>query len=76
MPLWIRNAPTPLTKSVGYGAGYKYAHDEEEGVAGMDCLPERLAGRRFYRAGGRGAERELQARLEAARLVRERNKAL
>jgi len=76
VPLWIRNAPTPLMKNVGYGSGYKYAHDEEEGVAGMDCLPERLAGRRFYRGGERGAEQELAARLEAARLVRERKKVL
>src|SRR5712692_5808431 len=75
VPLWIRNAPTPLMKSVGYGAGYLYAHDEKEGVAGMDCLPERLAGRRYFQGTERGAEPELRARLEAARLVRERKRA-
>ena len=46
VPLWIRNAPTPLMKQLGYGKGYRYAHDEEEGVSGMDCLPEALAGKR------------------------------
>ena len=72
VPLWIRNAPTGLMKELGYGRGYVYAHDEEEGVAAMDCLPEGLAGRRYYRPTDRGAERDLAARLEAARLVRER----
>jgi putative ATPase len=74
VPLWIRNAPTKLMKDVGYGAGYRYAHDEDEGVSGMGLPAERLAGRRFYRSGERGAERELAERLAAARLVRERKK--
>jgi putative ATPase len=74
VPLWIRNAPTRLMKDVGYGTGYRYAHDEEEGVSGMDCLPEALAGRRFYRPTERGAEAEIKARLEGARLVREQKK--
>lgn len=75
VPLWIRNAPTGLMKDLGYGRGYRYAHDETEGVSGMDCLPESLAGRHYYHPGGRGAEAKLAARLEAARLVRERKKA-
>jgi putative ATPase len=74
VPLWIRNAPTRLMKGLGYGRGYAYAHDEEEGVAGMDCLPDALAGRRYYHPTERGAEAEVKARLEAARLVRERKK--
>jgi putative ATPase len=72
VPLWIRNAPTPLMKEVGYNAGYQYAHDEAEGVSGMECLPERLAGRRYFRGSERGAEADVAARLEAARLIRER----
>jgi putative ATPase len=72
VPLWIRNAPTRLMKDLGYGKGYLYAHDEAEGVSGMDCLPEALSGRRYFEATGRGAEAELGKRLEAARLVRER----
>jgi putative ATPase len=72
VPLWIRNAPTRLMKDLGYGHGYRYAHDEAEGVAAMDCLPEALAGRRYYRPTDRGDEKALAARLEAARLVRQK----
>jgi putative ATPase len=75
VPLWIRNAPTRLMKGLGYGRGYKYAHDEAEGVAAMDALPEALAGRRYYRPTERGSERDLGARLEAARLVRTRGRS-
>jgi putative ATPase len=71
VPLWIRNAPTRLMKGIGYGKGYRYAHDETEGVAGMDCLPEGLAGRRYYRPTNRGLEADLAARLAAARQIRE-----
>ena len=62
-PLQIRNAPTGLMKTLGYGAGLRYAHDEAEGVAEMDCLPESLAGgattgpRRGRRGGPGGAAR-------------------
>ena len=72
VPLWIRNAPTPLMKQLGYGRGYRYAHDEQEGVAEMECLPEALRDRRYYRPTDRGAEAEAAARLEAARLIRRR----
>jgi putative ATPase len=74
VPLWIRNAPTRLMKGLGYGKGYLYAHDEAEGVAGMDCLPEALAARRYYRPTDRGLEADLGRRLEAVRLIRERKK--
>jgi len=74
VPLWIRNAPTRLMKDLGYGRGYRYAHDESEGVSGMECLPEALGDRRYYRATDRGAEGEIARRLEAARLVRQRKK--
>jgi putative ATPase len=74
VPLWIRNAPTQLMKELGYGKGYRYAHDEAEGVAGMDCLPASLVGRRYYRPTERAQEAETAARLQAARLVRERKK--
>jgi putative ATPase len=72
VPLWIRNAPTGLMKDLGYGAGYRYAHDEAEGVASMACLPEALRERRYYAPTERGGEKETGARLEAARLIRER----
>jgi putative ATPase len=74
VPLHIRNAPTGLMKDLGYGRDYRYAHDEAEGVAQMDCLPPGLAGRRYYHPTQRGREADLAARLEAARLVRERRK--
>ncbi len=74
VPLWIRNAPTGLMKDLGYGKGYAYAHDEAEGVAGMECLPEGLLGRRYYQPTDRGAEADLAARLEAARLIRLKKK--
>ena len=50
VPLAIRNAPTGLMKHEGYGRGYRYAHDHEDAVTDLDCLPDRLRGRRFYRA--------------------------
>jgi putative ATPase len=74
VPLWIRNAPTGLMRDLGYGKGYRYAHDEAEGVAAMECLPAGLVGRRYYHPTERGREKDLAARLEAARLIRERKK--
>ncbi|HET7747068.1 MAG TPA: replication-associated recombination protein A [Vicinamibacteria bacterium] len=74
VPLWIRNAPTRLMKGLGYGRGYRYAHDEEEGVAAMACLPDALKARRYYRPTARGREKDLGARLEAAREIRGRSK--
>jgi putative ATPase len=71
VPMTIRNAPTPLMKGLGYGAGYIYAHATEEGVGGLDCLPEALAGTRFYDPRGRGFEENLKARLERYRELRE-----
>ncbi len=70
IPMQIRNAPTVLMKSVGYGDGYRYAHDEPGGVADMRCLPEELDGVRFYRPTEHGWEARIRERLreiEAAR---------
>jgi putative ATPase len=74
VPLWIRNAPTPLMKQLGYGKGYRYAHDEEEGVSGMDCLPEALAGKRYYEPTPRGQEPAAAERLNEARRIRDEKK--
>ena len=57
-------------KAEGYGRGYEYAHDAEDAVTGMDCLPERLAGRRFYRPTDRGLEKTLAERIDAWRKAR------
>jgi putative ATPase len=70
VPLHLRNAPTGLMKAEGYGRGYEYAHDAADAVTGMECLPERLAGRRFYRPSGRGLEQTLAERIEAWRRAR------
>jgi putative ATPase len=56
VPLHLRNAPTPLMKQLEYGKGYKYAHDEPEGVADMECLPPAHRGRKFYQPTNRGYE--------------------
>jgi putative ATPase len=64
VPLHLRNAPTKLMKQLDYGKGYKYAHDESDAVADMDCLPENLQGRQFYRPTDRGFEKEIKRRLD------------
>ena len=56
VPLHLRNAPTGLMKQLEYGKGYRYAHDEPEGVADMECLPPAHRGRKFYRPTNRGQE--------------------
>jgi putative ATPase len=72
VPNVIRNAVTRLMKDVGYGRGYRYAHDEPEGVGGIECLPERLRGHRYYRPGTSGEEAELARRLEEVLELRRR----
>ena len=64
VPLHIRNAPTALMKSLNYGKGYQYAHDYEEKITPMTCLPEALEGRRFYRPTDQGQEARYRERLE------------
>jgi len=64
VPLHLRNAPTKLMKDLEYGKGYRYAHDERDGVAAMDCLPESLAGRKYYTPTERGFEKEIKRRLD------------
>jgi len=66
VPLHLRNAPTATMKELGYGEGYRYAHDEADGVAAMECLPPGLAGTVFYRPTERGFEAEAAARLREA----------
>ncbi|MFB3817337.1 MAG: replication-associated recombination protein A [Candidatus Methylomirabilales bacterium] len=67
VPLHIRNAPTPLMSELGYGAGYKYAHDYEGAHVEQQYLPERLQGRIYYRPSDRGLEAEIARRLAAWR---------
>jgi putative ATPase len=74
VPLHIRNAPTKLMKDSGYGAGYEYAHDFAEQTAAMECLPDSLAGRRFYEPKEIGVETQIKERLERMRGARGKKK--
>jgi len=69
VPLHLRNAPTGLMKSVGYGKGYQYAHDLESKVADMQCLPDNLQDRVYYRPTADGAERDFAERLKHIREI-------
>lgn len=69
VPLHLRNAPTGLMKELGYGKGYRYAHDYDAGVVAQQNLPENLAGRRYYEPTNRGFERELSERLQRIREI-------
>jgi putative ATPase len=74
VPLPIRNAPTPLMKDLGYGRGYVYDHDAEEGVSGQQCLPDELEGRRYYEPGRFGFEKEIRRRMEYWQRIRTKRK--
>lgn len=63
-PAHILNAPTKLMKDLGYGSGYAYDHDAEEGFSGQDYFPEGMARQRFYNPVERGFEREVKKRLD------------
>ena len=71
VPMQLRNAVTRLMKNIGYGKGYEYAHNYEEKVTGMECLPESLQGRRFYQPTEEGLESKLRERLENILRLRE-----
>ena len=64
VPLHLRNAPTRLMKELEYGKGYIYAHDTEEKMAHMQCMPDALRDRRYYMPTEEGAERRVKSRLE------------
>jgi len=72
VPLHLRNAVTGLMKNVGYGEGYKYAHNFNEKVTDMTCLPDNLASRTYYKPTDQGFEQRLRARLEEIRKVKSR----
>ncbi len=64
VPLVIRNAPTRLMKELDYGKGYQYAHDTEEKLTNMQCLPDSLVGREYYRPTEQGVEMKIKERLQ------------
>lgn len=64
VPLQIRNAPTQLMKNLEYGKGYQYAHDTEEKLTKMQCLPDALADREYYLPTEEGQEKAVKEKLE------------
>ncbi|MFQ5791732.1 MAG: replication-associated recombination protein A [Acidobacteriota bacterium] len=74
VPLHLRNPVTGHMKRWGYGRGYQYAHDLEDKVAAMECLPDGLRGRVYYRPTGEGLEKKLQEHIEALRRLRRGDK--
>ena len=71
VPLHIRNAPTKLMEQAGYGKGYKYAHDYEMPITGMQCLPDKLKDRIYYKPKNFGFEQTMAKRLEKIRQIKE-----
>ena len=76
---WLSTAPHPLIrdfriglKELGYGAGYKYAHDFEEKVTEMECLPENLKGRQWYFPTEEGVEKRIRERLAQIKARKEK----
>jgi len=73
VPFHIRNAPTELMKDLGYGKGYKYAHDYKGAFTTQEYLPEKLKGKRFYFPSDRGYEKKIKERLEKWRRQRKKS---
>ena len=64
VPLVIRNAPTRLMQELDYGKGYQYAHDSEDKLTNMQCLPDSLLGKEYYHPTEEGVEAKIKARLQ------------
>ena len=64
VPLQIRNAPTKLMKDLNYGAGYQYAHDTEDKLTNMRCLPDSLLNHSYYHPTNQGSEARVQERMK------------
>jgi putative ATPase len=71
VPLHLRNAPTGLMKNIGYGKGYQYAHDTEDKVADMQCLPDSLRDRAYYLPTNEGVEKRIRERLEEIKRLKQ-----
>ena len=67
VPLHLRNAPTRLMKDLGYGDGYKYAHNYDDRITDMQCLPENLKNREYYQPTDQGLEKNLKEKLNWVR---------
>jgi putative ATPase len=71
VPLHLRNAATILMKGLGYGKGYEYAHDTKDKVADMQCLPDSLRDRVYYRPTNEGVEKRIRERLEEIKRLKQ-----
>ncbi|MCM1546348.1 MAG: replication-associated recombination protein A [Clostridiales bacterium] len=74
VPLVIRNAPTKLMKELEYGKGYQYAHDTEDKLTNMQCLPDSLSGKEYYFPSDDGVEAKFKARLEEIKAWKKQHK--
>jgi putative ATPase len=74
VPLHLRNAVTGLMGNLGYGKGYQYAHNVEEKVTDMTCLPESLADRVYYHPTDQGFENRIRQRLEEIRRIQKKDR--
>ena len=74
VPLHLRNAPTRAMKEWGYGEGYRHAHEFDEAITDMPCLPESLEGKQWYFPTGRGVEKRIAERLEEIRKMKEQRR--
>ncbi len=74
-PKVILNAPTGLMKGLGYGSGYRYAHDDQEGLVDQQHLPDALVGRRFYEPTDRGYEADVARRMRDWEALLERRRS-
>lgn len=74
VPLHIRNAPTKLMKELNYGKGYEYAHDHEEKLTTMTCLPDSIADHHYYHPTNQGSEAKVALRLKQIKEWKEKHK--
>ena len=74
VPLHLRNAPTKLMEELDYGKGYQYAHDFVDKITAMDCLPESLLGRHYYRPTSQGTERKVAERMKQLAYLKQQKK--
>jgi len=70
VPMHLRKAPTGLMKNLGFGKGVKHAHDYADKMSDMQCLPDSLAGRRYYKPTDQGFEQRIRQRLEDIRNIK------
>ena len=74
VPLHLRNASTKLMEELDYGKGYQYAHDFADKITAMDCLPESLLGRHYYRPTSQGTERKVAERMKQLAYLKQQKK--